>query len=383
MAERILITGARAPAALHLAWALRSTGHAVFLADSLRHPIGAATGHAQAYLRFAPPVQNFEGFRRDLTSICHDHQITLILPTCEEVFWLAQIAGDLPRPARLFAPSPKVLRAAHDKAAFIATCAGFWPHLPQTHLLRSGADLLPHLPDAGNLVFKPVFSRFASRILIRPDPSQLRKLRPSDTDPWVAQRFVAGREICAYAIAQAGDVQAIAVYHPKYRAGTGAGIYFQPVDPAPALAFVQAYCNATRWSGQISFDLIEGDAGLTPIECNPRATSGLHLLRDAQALTNALLTRSTQPQLISADTKPQCVKLAMWVYAASPNRHRMSQFRTDLRAASEAMAWPDGSHVTLSAQARAVAEIAGIAIRTWQTLQQAATTDIEWNGQKP
>ncbi|NEX47531.1 hypothetical protein G3572_15065 [Rhodobacter sp. ETT8] len=366
-----MVTGARAPVALHWAWALRAAGRRVHLADSLRWPIGR--GFADGYLRHAPPAFDLDGFRRDLLALCARHGIGLILPTCEEVFWLAQIAPDLAAAGvRVFAPPMSLLAQAHDKGAFIALCAQVWPHVPQTRRLMC-ADDLADLPDPSGLVLKPAFSRFATRTLVRPSPAQVARLRPSARDPWVAQEFLAGREVCAYAIAVAGKVTALAVYHPLYRAGQGAGIYFQPVDPAPALGFVRAFAAATGWTGQLSFDLIETAAGVAPIECNPRATSGLHLMRDAEALAAALA--GSGPVLVPGSARPQAVRLALWLYGA----WRRAGFRADLARAEEALAW-EGARVGLGAQLRAVAEIGAIALRRGQGLQAASTADIEWNG---
>lgn len=377
MADAVMVTGARAPVALHWAWALRATGRRAFLADSLRWPIGAALGFSDGYLRHAPPRHDLAGFRRDLLALCERHRIGLILPTCEEVFWLARIADDLAQVGvRVFAPALPTLAQAHDKGRLIERCKPVWPHLPHTRRLTSPKDL-PMPDEAAGLVLKPAFSRFATRTLIRPTAAQLARIQPSPRDAWVAQTCLTGREVCAYAIAVAGRVTALSVYHPAYRAGQGAGICFQPVDPAPALHFVTAFAAETGWTGQLSFDLIETPDGLAPIECNPRATSGLHLLRDSQALCAAL--EGGPPLLVPPDTRPQSVALAMWLYAAWPNRHRLRAFRGDLAASDQALAW-GSTRVSLPAQMRAVAEIAAIALRRRIGLQAASTDDIEWNG---
>ena len=370
-----MVTGARAPVALHWAWALRAVGRRVFLADSLRWPIGA--GFSDRYLRHAPPRYDLDGFRRDVLALCARHGIGLIVPTCEEVFWLGQIAADLAAVGvRVFAPPMPLLAQVHDKGAFIDLCGQFWPHLPKTLRLNCAADLAD-LSNPAGLVLKPAFSRFASRTLICPAPSDVAKVRPSPRDPWVAQAFLPGREVCAFAVAFQGKVTALSVYQPVYRAGSGAGIYFQPVAPAPALAFVSAFAVATGWTGQVSFDLIETEAGIAPIECNPRATSGLHLLRDAKALVAAM--DGGGPVMVPADARAQCVRLAMWLYAGWANRGRLPAFRADIARTHEALVW-DGVSVGVAAQARALAEIAVMALRRRQGLMAAATADMEWNG---
>jgi hypothetical protein len=378
--DGVLVTGARAPVAVHWAWALRASGYRVHLGDVQRYPLGHARGLSEGYLRFAAPRHDFAGFRRDILGLCTRHRITTIVPTCEEVFWLAAMMDDLTSAGiTLFAPPKDILHRVHDKAAFVTLCQDFWPHLPQTRRLASMGEARAEAAAAGGLVFKPVYSRFATRTLIRPSAAAVATIQPTPADPWVAQEFLPGREVCAYAIATQGQVRALAVYHPRHRAGLGAGIYFDPVDPEPALAFVRAFCAATQWTGQVSFDLIEGAGGLYPIECNPRATSGLHLIRDAGGLTDAAFG-AAEPLLIRSDVGAQCVKLAMWLYAGWPHRRRMPAFRADLARATEALRWADGRRIGLAGQLRAVIEIAGLALRRGQSLQQAATADVEWNG---
>lgn len=383
MADAVMVTGARAPVALHWAWALQRTGRRVFLADTLRHPIGAAHGLADGYLRFAAPRHHFAVFRDDVLRLCRDHGVTTIVPTCEEVFWLALFTEDLDAAGvRLFAPPQPLLAEVHDKAAFIARCSAFWPHLPRTHRLTTPEAMQPFVDGARDLVFKPVYSRFATRTVLRPSPARTATIMPTASDPWVAQEFLSGREVCAYAVIDRGKVAVLSVYHPLYRAGRGAGIYFQPTDPAPALEFVRRFAEDTAWTGQVSFDLIEGEAGIYPIECNPRATSGLHLIRDPAVLAGTL-GGAQSSTLIGADAPAQAVRLAMWLYAGWENRGRLRAFLADLARAQEALVWEGGRRSTMLRQLRALAEIASLALSRGESLQEAATQDIEWNGPGP
>ena len=195
-----MVTGARAPVAVHWAWALRASGRRVHLADVSRHPIGSSNDLSEGYLRFALPRHDFAAFRRDILTLCRRHSITMTVPTCEEVFWLAQISPDLAaQGVTLFAPSADLLTTAYDKDAFIRLGQGFWPHLPRTRRLESRADLHSAAEGMASLVFKPVFSRFATRTLIRPSLHQLASITPTHAEPWVAQDFLPGREIGAVA----------------------------------------------------------------------------------------------------------------------------------------------------------------------------------------
>lgn len=55
-------------------------------------------------------------------------------------------------------------------------------------------------------------------------------------------------------------------------------VYFQSIEHAEIRAYVERIADALPGvNGQITFDFIETDNQLVAIECNPRATSGIHL----------------------------------------------------------------------------------------------------------
>jgi len=51
------------------------------------------------------------------------------------------------------------------------------------------------------------------------------------------------------------------------------------VDARPSLAWVERFLATHPCDGFLGFDLMETAGGLLPMECNPRATSGIHFLR--------------------------------------------------------------------------------------------------------
>ena len=115
----------------------------------------------------------------------------------------------------------------------------------------------------------------------RYSPAQLAKVRPSSDAPWVAQRFVPGQEYCSFSVLVDGQLRAHSSYQPRYRVGRGSGIYFHSCAPAPIRAFLEQFGRATGYTGQVGFDFIEDQQGrFHVLECNPRATSGVHLFDD-------------------------------------------------------------------------------------------------------
>ena len=376
----ILITGARAPVALHLARLVHGAGRRVILADTPARPIAAASKACARYHRLPPPRFEPRAYADAVEALIRAEGVELVIPTCEEVFHLALAWRGRTMPAKVFAPDIRLLAQVHNKHSFIRLADRLGLEVPETTLLNSRDDLEPVRGHSRDLVFKPVWSRFASHVLLRPTPDFLDAIAPSPAMPWVAQRFVEGEEISAYVVAREGRLKALALYRSPYRAGRGAGIFFERVEDDAARALVERIVAGTAWTGQISFDLMREPSGrVLPLECNPRAVSGLHFFRDPARFADALLGDG---QEIRPDvTPPQTVRLAMWIYGlpAALRSGEFARFRQAMREGEELLDWP-GDSAPVRAQWPALAEVAHVALRERISLQAASTRDIEWNG---
>ncbi len=378
--QSILITGARAPVALHLGRLFHGAGWRVLLADTPAVPLSAASSACDAYVRLPPPRFEPQRYGDAVEALVKRENVTLVVPTCEEVFYLALLWRERRLTARLFAPDTDLLRRAHNKFDFIELCESLNLAVPHTVLLQNRADLASVRSVASQLAFKPAWSRFASRVLLQPTPREIDTLSPTAQAPWIAQEFIAGEELSVYAIAQNGRLQAFSLYSSTYRAGKGAGIFFKRIENDAAKAFVTSFTAGTGWTGQLSFDLIlKADGTVLPLECNPRATSGLHFFHDPQAFARAICTGngSIEPDV----ARPQTLRLALWFYAL-PAALRGGDLRgllRDIKGADELLDWP-GDPAPKRAQWRALCEIAALALRHRISLQRASTRDIEWDG---
>jgi hypothetical protein len=379
MTRRILITGARAPVALHLARLLSDAGCAVHLADSLRRPLAAASRRHQGCHVLPAPRRDMAAYGAALADLIRAEQIDCVIPTCEEVLYLVQIWRDGAMPCALFAPDAETVITAHDKWGFIRRCQALGLPVPATHLVQNSADLQQHRPQARALVFKPRWSRFASHVLIRPRLRDLDRITPDAQRPWVAQDYIAGEEISLYAIAHHGRLMALSAYRGLIRAGLGASVAFAPVEDPAMDDFAACYVAGTGWHGQIAFDVIRDAKGqVWPIECNPRATSGLHFFTKGADFLAGMAGQA----VVAPDIRhPLGVPLAVWLYGL-PGVIRPGGLRAlirTLRQMGDVMAWP-GDGLSYAQQLRPFAEIARIARAERISLQAAATRDIEWDG---
>jgi hypothetical protein len=349
MTRTVIVTGARAPSALHLARIFHEAGHRVVLADTFLYPMSRATRMKDHYARLPSPRRSFSEYAAAVKTLVAGEAPDLVVPTCEEVFFLAALRG-------LGADPPLTLRIEHPE------------------------DLSRLSAPTQSLVFKPAWSRFGSRVLIRPSETEISKLRPTEADPWVAQSYLPGEEISAHAVGMEGRLIALQSYRPTYRVGQGAGVAFEAADVPVARQFVSALISKLNWTGQISFDFRRDEEGdLHVIECNPRTTSGVHYFGPGDGLARSFLDgAAAQASLAGAMTLP----LAMLAYGLpyALRRDGLAQWWRDFAGMQDISSWP-GDRNLLLAQLLALGEIALKAVREGRGLVDASVRDIEWDGE--
>lgn len=360
--ETILLTGARAPVALELARAFHSKGHRVILADSMRMPLARWSNAAAKYYRIPSPRFQQTAFVASLQQIIKTEHVTHLIPTCEEIFYIA--ASRELFSCKTWCAGMDCMNSLHHKMEFTHYAAESFT-FPETFLLSGFTDW----DNSEAYVFKPCYSRFADATLIG------RKLTAAFFPEkikthWVAQKRIHGKEICVYSIWDNGRLKAFAIYHPLYRAGKGAGVYFEKCENERVLREVAAFGEKIKFTGQLSFDVIV-DRTDTPyfIECNPRATSGVHLLRNR--LAAAWLENG---ELLLPDEKDVALKTVLAFL--KPGK----LFSRKVRRAQDAVfSFRDPLPALL--QPLSFAEFAFRKFRTGTSWLGATTADIEWNGE--
>lgn len=191
---------------------------------------------------------------------------------------------------------------------------------------------------------------------------------------WVAQTYLPGEELCAYAIAHHGKVLAQTLYKGLYHAGQGASVFFESTSDARIESFVTRYVEQTHWHGQIAFDFRRDTTGRpVAIECNLRSTSGLHLWEPNQALGEVLMGKTAQ---LTPVTRPPMVASAM-LAAALPVPSR--RWWKDWKRGKDVLGMRHDKGLAL-AQPLALVELAWRSKDHGFSLTAASTADIEWNG---
>ncbi|MEV6151366.1 ATP-grasp domain-containing protein [Nonomuraea sp. NPDC052129] len=368
MSVTVLITGGRAPVALDLARKFARSGARVVVAESSRAQLCARSSAVAVSYRVPPPNRAPEAFADALADIVKLEGVRLVVPTCEEIFWVAR--GRKRLPCEVLAEPLGTLRALHSKWEFVQLAKGFGLPVPETALVTSQADL------AGirrPFILKPVFSRFGTKVRVVRGNIALR----AGEGPWVAQELLGGQQICTYSVAVKGRLVAHAAYAVEFTA-SGACVSFEPVEHAEVDAWVTEFVARAGFSGQIAFDFMAGDRVL-PMECNPRATSGVHLLGDE--LAGVLLGDVPDRPLRPAPGTRAMIGLAMLGFGLAGVRSwpELRRWASVVSAADDVIA-VEGDRGPFLAQFGVLWENWIRSLWTRRSLIECSTYDIEWDG---
>jgi hypothetical protein len=150
------------------------------------------------------------------------------------------------------------------------------------------------------------------------------------------------------------------------------------MDGTESLAVIEPIVAERGYTGQVSFDFVVTDEGLTLIECNPRATDGA-LLMSSEQLAEGILESGGETSTVPAGQEVQ-LDLALIGDGFSDHLRRLPETIGDLARVHDA---GDGWHDPLPTMysALAVAHDAGRSVREHEKLFISMAGDISWDGE--
>lgn len=358
--ETILITGARAPIALELARSFYNHGHKVIMADSQHLTIARWSNSVAKYFVISSPRHNTNLFIKDIQRIIQNEHVTHFIPTCEEAIYVSAHKDNFK--CKVWTCDKDLILSLHNKFSFSNYNNNPFP-VPKTSLVSDFRDWENSL----QYVFKPCYSRFASSVIIHKKIDS-QYFKEEDKEKWIAQNKIDGLEICTYSIWDHGQLKAYAAYHPLFKAGKGAGVYFEPIKNDLIYGYVKEIGKHIQYTGQLCFDVII-DKFQIPyfIECNPRGTSGAHLIGDQ--LAEAFLGNSTY---IYEDKQEFSIKYAMAIL------HFKSFFKKRVRNSKDII-FRSNDLKPFFLQIFSLIEITFLKLTKRISWLEATTGDIEWN----
>ncbi|WP_083921263.1 ATP-grasp domain-containing protein [Cytophaga aurantiaca] len=358
--QTILILGARAPIALEMARSFSAFGCRVIMADSLKWTLARWSNSVEKYYRLSAPNTKLTKYILELKQIISKEQVTHLIPTCEEAFYISMYKNEFA--CTVWTANFNLMNQLHNKHDFIKLASTYFS-VPKT----ISVDTFSDWANSKDYVFKPIYSRFATSVIINKNQEYCKRTIPQP-DKWIAQERIHGKEICVYTVWNDGVLKAFAAYHPLMRIGKGSSIYFEPYFDEHLFEQIQTFGTAINYTGQLCFDFIVNENGAFVLECNPRGTSGAHLLH--QKLAPAFLTNDS---FILTSAKTFSIKAA--ILLTQP----LSLFTKKFHRSSDVIIQYNDILPGLL-QPLSLLEITYIKFKYNKTWLGATTGDIEWDG---
>ncbi len=379
--KNILITGARSISTLNLVRILSKAGHQVFVADTqLLHPTYFSSLVHKAFT-YPSPKNSLLLFISTLEKIIKENKINFLIPTCEEIFYIAKFLPQLSKLCQVFCSPFEQMMRLHNKWSFFELQKKHQIPTPVSFLIHQTSDLNnPLLPD--EYILKPVFSRssqFVKKVQKNKAPPTLEY---SPNNPWMAQKWIYGKHFCSYSICHQGDLTAHSCYGVRFTVDQHSCISFLHIEHLKIFEWVKKFVHLENYTGQIAFDFIETEEGdLFAIECNPRTTSGLHLFNEHKEIHEAFF-EPDYPTIQPSIGVQRQLFIGMLLFGwKKHNWHlgRLNYFKELLLVRDTLFSWQDPlPYLTLPLM---LGVYLSNAFRTKKSLVNSFTEDIEWNGE--
>lgn len=374
MTPTVLLTIGRMPKGLDLARGFRAAGARVVVADPFAWHVSRLSRDVDQSFRVRAPRDDAEGFLTDLIEICQRERVDVVVPVSEEAMHVVGLADRLPVHTRLFAASATVVRALHDKWAFNQHAARLGLSVPRTAML--GTDAAQALVHDTDVVLKPQWSCGGMGIVF---VDRGHTLPVAGDEPTLVQQRIHGLHRSSFTVAVRGVPIATSVYKGTAFSGT-VSCAFERDDATPQVTvWAEQFVRATGHHGFLSLDFILDDTG-TPyaIECNPRVTSGVHML-DTAAIADVVLQDRTDGRIpFRTRTRFQNFFATLMeaegrLFTGRPSRE---QFRSLATSRDVVWSWRDPLPFLLMTPASW--PILKLAIFDKVPMSEGATRDIAW-----
>ena len=281
----VLLTLGRLPVALELARAFHASGWRVIVAEPHAWHLCRLSNSVNKSIRVTAPVVNSEAYLDELAHVVEQEHVNLVLPVSEETLYVADLKSRLPDTVQLLCMEQRALLSLHDKYLFYQSALQQGLAVPDCALASNADDCIALLSEPN--VIKPRLSCSGAGVSIRAAGTVLQSEKK--TNRYIVQKKMSGQECSTFTIASHGKPLVTICYRSLLESGS-VSVCFEHVSAPDAIAdFISRAVQAINYTGMISFDFMQDEQGVwRAIECNPRATSGMHFL-PADDIHNALV----------------------------------------------------------------------------------------------
>ncbi len=369
-ARCVVLTLGRLPVALDLARGFAAIGYRVVVAEPFSmHMCGMSRAVAKS-VRVSDPREDADAYLDDLERVVVDEQATLVVPVSEETPRVAALRQRLPDDVRVFSGPQDHVLALHDKYRFVETARSLGLDAPASRLPDAADDL--HASDG--YVIKPRYSCSGRGVRFSEEPGG------ASGDEFVQAR-VAGEEVSGFAVARDGRLLVSTTYRATVTSGSVA-VCFDGTEPVPAAErWMETFVAATKHTGFIAFDFIlDIDGRCWALECNPRATSGLHFVEPPDlARLIAGVAESATAKRGKLTESWSCFTALL---GSLPDRRRFARIFRELREARD-VSWRASDPLPFVLMPINTAPLLARALRARETIAAVAMRDLEWREPPP
>jgi predicted ATP-grasp superfamily ATP-dependent carboligase len=370
------------PYAVGMVRKLAEAGHTVYASDAYDLAPGSHSKYLEGHFVTGSPRDATEQFIDDVERIASENEIELVVPSFEEVFYLATQRDRLEKVTHLYAPPFETLARVHDKATFQALTDKLGIRTPETLVARSDDELREQIERFPRYFGRAAFSRGGVALLTNTGPLAghvaVEDCHPTSESPWLVQEYVDGPMLCTYTTMHDGRATSHCTYRAPRQWEHSTAIAFESVDGSEALKIAEAIAGDLGYTGQMSLDFVDDGGTLYMIECNPRATDGL-LLVDANDLAEGLISDERELTMVPPGEE---VQLSMAVFGQMFDEGlgewpRSIQDLAHIRDANKG--WHD--HMPTLYNFLAFVHHAKLEMKERTALFVAMAGDISWDGQ--
>lgn len=286
----VLLTNGRFPVSLDIARQFALAGYNVYCVDPMRYHVCRFSRMVTASKRVPAPRTDPEGYLKAVKKAVLSWKIQVIIPIHEEAFYLAGSEDPLIR-NRLYAPSWEKVMLLHNKWEFSQMMQGFGLDVPKAYLCETMDDIRK-LDRSVEWAVKPVFGRANTNVHHLRPGHPVPNIQVSKTTQYIAQEWIHGARYCSYSVFDHGSLRAHGVYPVLETIDGSSCVYFEAYSHPGVRKYVKRLAAGLfPLHGQIGLDFIETEDRLVVIDCNPRATSGIHLWTGTPFLAWAMAGR--------------------------------------------------------------------------------------------
>ncbi|MEO0972235.1 MAG: ATP-grasp domain-containing protein [Pseudomonadota bacterium] len=330
-------------------------------------------------VRVPAPNDDVDAYLDALVGVVERYDIALIVPVSDETMHVGALSDRLPAGVRLFCPPQPSLLDLHDKLAFIRRAEEADLPVPETCAYEDRERARALLARKA-CISKPRFSSAGKGLRHHPREGSLGADLKAEA-PRVLQEYLPGAELSTFAIARDGKVVGNVVYRGLIMSGTVAVSFERLTNPPPAIIhWVRRFAEHTSHNGFLSFDFrLASDGQPLPMECNPRATSGMHFVTPRALATGILRTVSEFPvEWLRSQSRLQQFYTALTEVQAASLRREPVPDGLRLLFSTRDVTWEANDPLPLVLQpAVSIGILARTIFKGW-TFGEAATFDIAW-----